>query len=925
MQKTSPENLHAKQADEAALNVVSILFRNKGLIVISGLIGLTLGACYFFLLPPKYESRAELLLMRNDSGSIATGVGGSESTVSGDLLATHLKLIQSNRIVTKAIEEGGRLEIPARTVDEFGDEIPSADSSLLPQLPEVQAIQSQLDSAVTPVAPTSTVAPGVPATTSTSAAQSAPTPSAAQVNPAAPNPAAPNPAAISTSENPSSTDTTATNDGNAVAAVEGVDAGAMVNEEGVIVDPQAQSEGEILSALSPNSLLNLPSLSPEAIGDQSPIKYVINNLYVTSGGGAKARGANVLSLAFRHSSPEDAKVVVEALLFQYQKFVKEKFQDSNSEAANLIKKSRFELEKEIADLYKNYQIFREKSPLLTGGEGGPDIYTARYETLAAELSNLAVKMDDTKSRLDLVHTGTELAVKNGSTNLEKLALIDETNVQRLGILVAVEHGQADTAVFQALQPERAAGAQVEYTSLLSMKGKLKQLTEDYGAQHPEVRALKQQIAEMTNFIGSRAKNLEITDNSVELTTDDIMKAYVHMLQNDLASLGRRYADVEKQMKAAEIEAKELVALQLTDETMTREISRREELYASAIDRLREINMAKDSTALVHEIIAEPNVGEKVEPTLLLAIAIALLSSFTLAGFGILVSEMRDKSIRNSEELEALLGTRILGNISNFANDSEVSSNARKLRRTMPNVSPYIVAWHMPKSKHSEAFMSVRTQLAFALGGDRKVFAVTSASKGAGKSTLVSNIAVSMASNRQNILLVDCDMRLPTIHTNFGIENQHGLVDVLLGEKELMDVVVPGPVPGLTLLPTGALPQNPAELLSSPMFKQFLDSVREKYTYVILDCPPVLPVTDPSIIAPLTDGLVVVSVINSQSRPQTERSKKILEGVGAKLLGVVVNLADDSASKYGYDSYGYDGYEDYRAAENNYRAPTEVGV
>lgn len=925
MQKTSPENLHAKQADEAALNVVSILFRNKGLIVISGLIGLTLGACYFFLLPPKYESRAELLLMRNDSGSIATGVGGSESTVSGDLLATHLKLIQSNRIVTKAIEEGGRLEIPARTVDEFGDEIPSADSSLLPQLPEVQAIQSQLDSAVTPVAPTSTVAPGVPATTSTSAAQSAPTPSAAQVNPAAPNPAAPNPAAISTSENPSSTDTTATNDGNAVAAVEGVDAGAMVNEEGVIVDPQAQSEGEILSALSPNSLLNLPSLSPEAIGDQSPIKYVINNLYVTSGGGAKARGANVLSLAFRHSSPEDAKVVVEALLFQYQKFVKEKFQDSNSEAANLIKKSRFELEKEIADLYKNYQIFREKSPLLTGGEGGPDIYTARYETLAAELSNLAVKMDDTKSRLDLVHTGTELAVKNGSTNLEKLALIDETNVQRLGILVAVEHGQADTAVFQALQPERAAGAQVEYTSLLSMKGKLKQLTEDYGAQHPEVRALKQQIAEMTNFIGSRAKNLEITDNSVELTTDDIMKAYVHMLQNDLASLGRRYADVEKQMKAAEIEAKELVALQLTDETMTREISRREELYASAIDRLREINMAKDSTALVHEIIAEPNVGEKVEPTLLLAIAIALLSSFTLAGFGILVSEMRDKSIRNSEELEALLGTRILGNISNFANDSEVSSNARKLRRTMPNVSPYIVAWHMPKSKHSEAFMSVRTQLAFALGGDRKVFAVTSASKGAGKSTLVSNIAVSMASNRQNILLVDCDMRLPTIHTNFGIENQHGLVDVLLGEKELMDVVVPGPVPGLTLLPTGALPQNPAELLASPMFKQFLDSVREKYTYVILDCPPVLPVTDPSIIAPLTDGLVVVSVINSQSRPQTERSKKILEGVGAKLLGVVVNLADDSASKYGYDSYGYDGYEDYRAAENNYRAPTEVGV
>jgi capsular exopolysaccharide synthesis family protein len=183
----------------------------------------------------------------------------------------------------------------------------------------------------------------------------------------------------------------------------------------------------------------------------------------------------------------------------------------------------------------------------------------------------------------------------------------------------------------------------------------------------------------------------------------------------------------------------------------------------------------------------------------------------------------------------------------------------------------------------------------------------------------------MSSNRQSVLLIDCDMRLPTIHTNFGIENQHGLVDVLLGEKELVDVTVPGPVPGLTLLPTGALPQNPAELLSSPMFKEFLESAREKFSFVILDCPPVLPVTDPSIIAPFTDGLIVVSVINSQSRPQTERTKKVLEGVGAKILGVIVNLADDSASKYGYDSYGYEGYDDYRSSENNYRSPAEVGV
>ncbi len=874
MQKTAPENQHARHNDDAALNLVSILFRNKGLLVMSALSGIALGVCYFLFLPPKFESRAELLLMRNDSGSIASGNAGSESTVSSDLLATHLKLIQSNRIVSKALEEGGRLTLPIRSPEAPEDQALGVEEgsslNVSPLLPDVIRDPSPVNAGTVP----SDVPP-----------QSAE--AIADQSPQAP----------------------------------GMEAVALTD----VTDPLSESIEDQSPVIEVGSLLSLPSLSPEAIGDQSPVKYVINNLYVTSGGGAKARGANVLSIAFRHTSAEDAKKVVEALLAQYQKFVKEKFQDSNSEAANLIGKARVELEKEIALLYKNYQQFREQSPLLTGGEGGTDIYTARYETLAAELSNLAVKIDDTKSRLELVNIGTEAAAQNGSTNLEKLALIDEANVQRLGVLVAVEHGQADTAIFQALQPERAAGAQVEYTSLLSMRGKLKQLTDDYGAQHPEVRALKQQIAEMSTFIGDRAKNLVVNDNSIELTTDDIMRAYVHMLQNDIASLGRRYTDVEKQMKAAEIEAKELVALQLTDETMTREISRREELYASAIDRLREINMAKDSTALVQEIIAEPILGEKVEPTLLLAAAISLLTSFTLGGFGILISEMRDKSIRNSEELELVLGTRVLGNISNFSNDSEVSGTVRKLRRSMPNVSPYIVAWHMPRSKHSEAFMAVRTQLAFALGGEHKVFAVTSACKGAGKSTMVSNIAVSMANNRQTVLLIDCDMRLPTIHSNFGIENQHGLVDVILGEKELVDVAVPGPVPGLTLLPTGALPQNPAELLSSPMFKQFLESVRDKFSYIILDCPPVLPVTDPSIIAPLTDGLLVVSVIDSQSRPQTERTKKILDGVGAKILGVVVNLADDSASKYGYDSYGYEGYEEYRSPQNNYRSPAEVGV
>ncbi len=247
-----------------------------------------------------------------------------------------------------------------------------------------------------------------------------------------------------------------------------------------------------------------------------------------------------------------------AVVAEYQKFIKSKFQDINLEAANLITNARRDLEVEITDLENKYSEFRINSPLLAKGSNGSDIYTARYEELAAEHSNLEQKIDEASGRLKLVKESLLDFAKSGAHNLQKLSLIDERNAERLGILVTVERGKAETAAFQSMQPERMAGATAEYSNLLTLKTQLKQLSMDFAPEHPEIRALTQQIQEMEEFLKRRSKALLVTDGDSSLTPDDVMNAYVSMLEHDLRALQQRSKDIETQMSRAEEDARNLL-------------------------------------------------------------------------------------------------------------------------------------------------------------------------------------------------------------------------------------------------------------------------------------------------------------------------------------------------------------------------------
>lgn len=221
----------------------------------------------------------------------------------------------------------------------------------------------------------------------------------------------------------------------------------------------------------------------------------------------------------------------------------------------------------------------------------------------------------------------------------------------------------------------------------------------------------------------------------------------------------------------------------------------------------------------------------------------------------------------------------------------------------------------PKSIVSEAFRTLRTNIQFTnIDKKIKTIVVTSSNQGEGKTTVASNLAASMAQTDKNVLLIDCDMRKPRIHKVFGITNLDGLTNILMGEKKLVDVEYKGDqdIKSLTVVISGPIPPNPAELLGSRRMKEFLEDVRDQFDMIILDSPPINLVTDSAILSTLTDGTILVIEVGQTDIEAAKSGKELLDKVHANLIGVVLNKIPVSGrSYYNYSYYQYsDYYDDY---------------
>ena len=218
----------------------------------------------------------------------------------------------------------------------------------------------------------------------------------------------------------------------------------------------------------------------------------------------------------------------------------------------------------------------------------------------------------------------------------------------------------------------------------------------------------------------------------------------------------------------------------------------------------------------------------------------------------------------------------------------------------------LITFTEPKSFITEQFKTIRTNIHFSLPGEEtKKILVTSTAPGEGKSTITANLGFVFAQEGKSVLIIDGDMRKPTLHSTFHVDNQYGLSNLLRKRVSYTDAIQETFIYGLYVLPSGPIPHNPSELLSSKAMDQFLSNIEKHFDIILFDAPPVLTVTDAQILANKCDGTVYVINSGTTNRKEAMKAKSLLLTSQASILGVIINNFHEPKNNYYEDLYKHE--------------------
>lgn len=369
------------------------------------------------------------------------------------------------------------------------------------------------------------------------------------------------------------------------------------------------------------------------------------------------------------------------------------------------------------------------------------------------------------------------------------------------------------------------------------------------------------------------------------------------LLEELDSLNRQLQLTQVELNA--IGTPRTAAQQTRAARLQSELTQLRESYTSLLRSYENIRLAEAQSTnniLVVEPAKVPDTP--IRPLILQNTLLAAVIGLLVAVGLVFLREYVDDTIRTPEQVSEVIGLPVVGTIARI--------NANSARDTL---APF--AAREPRSPVTEAYRALRTSIQFA-GIDQPIrtLLVTSPSPGEGKTTTAVNLAVVMAQAGLRVLLIDCDLRRPAIHKMFERSNQVGLTDAMLQESSRWSGVPhPTSVNSLMILTSGSLPPNPSELLGSERMARFLNSFRSSFDVLILDGPPLLAVTDASILSRLTDGVLIVVETGKTRLGAASHAKEQLSQTGARLLGVIMNKIVTNQSGYYYYRY-YPYYDTY---------------
>jgi len=420
------------------------------------------------------------------------------------------------------------------------------------------------------------------------------------------------------------------------------------------------------------------------------------------------------------------------------------------------------------------------------------------------------------------------------------------------------------------EDENMSGSLADKITDLEIQKKILRL--EKSEEHPSVRAIQTQI-------------------------DEIMLKLRSSYETTLKEMSTQERELDRQVSTLEAKLNQLPDVERQLANLTRVATVNVNIYTYLLQKHEEFRIAK--AALVSNIqvidvakLPRASVYPNRKKNILLGVLIGLFVGGALAFF----VDYLDDTIKDGEEVRYKLGMPILATIPFITLDTSPDDN-----------SPAILSHRSPKNAIAEAFRSLRTSVHFsAISNAKKVILITSSFPGEGKTTIISNLAATLSQAGSRVLLIDCDMRRPSLHKLFNQSKVPGLSEILAGDTAA-DAIVETAVPGLSFIPAGTSPPNPSELLSSRQFEELLELYKTMYDHILLDAPPVLAVTDAPLLTAIADIMILVLETERVPVKTALRTMEMLDMVKAPIAGVVLNDKTGQAERYGYYGHKYYSY------------------
>ena len=431
--------------------------------------------------------------------------------------------------------------------------------------------------------------------------------------------------------------------------------------------------------------------------------------------------------------------------------------------------------------------------------------------------------------------------------------------------------------------------------LAELERERSRLSSIFNPDYPQVKEIQSQIDEaQTTLSGERERAAKAITNDYRAAVER-----ENMLQQAF----------KDQQREADLIAEKSVQYNI----LKREADTNKQLYVGLLEKLKETGVSTSMKATNIRVIDPAYPPKKPDsPRIPLNLSLALLLGLSLGIGAAFLQEHLDNSFKTAGEIERFLQLPALASVpaiesSTNGNGHGLYARARHLANDKHRSTSIVPSWNRIEGNGqntplAEAFHELRTSVLLSTAKHPpRTLLVTSAKGGEGKTTVAANLAVSLAQLGEKVLLIDADLRRPSLHKFFGVANTSGLVNFLTGSPDWRSLLSQAAPIGLFVLPSGPVPPNPADLLSSEYMPVLIREATKEYKFVVLDSPPLLNLADSRVLATLVDGVILVVGGGITPRELVHRAYASAVDAGSHVLGATINFAD---AKSDYYSYGY---------------------